>query len=195
MANAEKTNFLFYPCVTFKNKIMISSKTEQALNDHLAFELEASLQYLAMASWCETEGMEGSANFFYGHSAEENNHFLMMFKFINEVNGKAYVPQVSKPKSDFKSIQEICKFAYENEQKVTRGIHELVEISKNEGDLIVTEFLRFFVEEQKEEETLYQKILDRINLIGDGPQSLYYIDKELERFSNAAAKADKGAKG
>jgi ferritin len=166
---------------------MISSKTEKALNQHLQYELEASLQYLAMASWCEDKGMEGSSNFFYGHSAEENAHFLMMFKFINEVNGKALVPKVQQPKSDFTSIQEICQFAYENEMKVTKAIHELVETSKSEGDLIVTEFLRFFVEEQKEEETLYQKILDRIRLIGDGAQSLYYIDKELERFSKKAA--------
>jgi ferritin len=171
---------------------MISKKTEQALNKHLSYELEASLQYLAMASWCEDKGMEGSANFFYGHSAEENAHFIMMFKFINEVNGRALVPAVNQPKADFNSIQEICQIAYENEQNVTRAIHELVEISKQENDLVVTEFLRFFVEEQKEEETLYQKILDRIKLIGDGPQSLYYIDKELERFGKKAAAAESG---
>jgi ferritin len=171
---------------------MISKKTEDALNAHLTYELEASLQYLAMASWCENKGMEGSANFFYGHSTEENAHFLKFFRFINEVNGKAIVPKVNQPKSDFNSIQEICEIAYENEQKVTRGIHELVEIARSEGDLVATEFLRFFVDEQKEEEMLYQKILDRIKLIGDGPQSLYYIDKELERFSKKAASAEAG---
>lgn len=170
-----------------KNIIMISKKTEKALNNHLTYELEASLQYLAMASWCEDKGMEGSAIFFYGHSAEENAHFLKMFKFINEVNGKAIVPAIKQPKKDFKSIQEICKLAYENEQKVTQAIHELVEVSRQENDLVVTEFLRFFVDEQKEEETLYQKILDKIKLIGEGPQSLYYIDKELQGFSSASS--------
>ena len=38
---------------------MISKKIEAALNGHLLRELEASLQYLAMASWCETKGMDG----------------------------------------------------------------------------------------------------------------------------------------
>jgi ferritin len=39
--------------------------------------------------------------------------------------------------------------------------------------------LRFYVQEQREEETLFLKVLDKINLIGTGAQSLYYIDKEL----------------
>ena len=43
---------------------MISKKIEKALNGHLNYELSASLQYLAMASWCETMGMDGAASIF-----------------------------------------------------------------------------------------------------------------------------------
>ena len=35
-------------------------------------------------------------------------------------------------------------------------------------------------------------ILDKIKIIGDGPQSLYFVDKELEKINKAqlAAEAD-----
>lgn len=158
---------------------MISEKMENALNGHLVFELEASLQYLAMASWCETKGMDGAASFFYGHAHEENLHFIKVFQYINEVGGFALIPQMNAPVKDFESIEKVCQMAYENEKKVTKAIFKLVELSINEDDHVTTEMLRFFVQEQREEETLFQKVLDKIRLIGDGAQSLYYIDKEL----------------
>ena len=37
--------------------------------------------------------------------------------------------------------------------------------------------------EQREEEAMVRDILDKIKLIGDGPQSLYYIDKELQQIN------------
>tara|TARA_B100000497_G_scaffold50806_1_gene58553 strand:- start:2208 stop:2732 length:525 start_codon:yes stop_codon:yes gene_type:complete len=158
---------------------MIPKKVEKALNGHLNYELSASLQYLAMASWCETMGMDGAASFFYGHAHEENLHFIKLFQYINEVNGHAVVPQVKQPNHSFKGIAEICKMAYNNEKKVTQAIFALVELSKAEDDHVTTEMLRFYVQEQREEETLFQRVLDKIKLIGTGSQSLYYIDKEL----------------
>lgn len=158
---------------------MISKNIEKALNAHLVYELEASLQYLAMASWCETMGMDGAASFFYGHSFEENQHFIKLFQYINEVNGRAIVPKVAQPNHEFKSVLELCEKAYANEQEVTKAIFSLVELAKKEDDHVTTEMLRFYVQEQREEETLFQKVLDKIKLIGTGAQSLYYIDKEL----------------
>lgn len=158
---------------------MISKNIENALNAHLVYELEASLQYLAMASWCETMGMDGAASFFYGHAHEENLHFIKLFQYINEVNGKAIVPKVQQPNHNFEGIAEICETAYKKEQEVSKAIYALVELAKSEDDHVTTEMLRFFVQEQREEETLFQKVLDKIKLIGTGAQSLYYIDKEL----------------
>jgi len=44
------------------------------------------------------------------------------------------------------------------------------------------DFLRFFVDEQREEEVQFKRIIDKIKLIGKGAQSLYYIDKEFEKI-------------
>ena len=45
----------------------------------------------------------------------------------------------------------------------------------------------------REEEVLMRGILDRIKLIGDGPQSLYYIDKEVRAINNQAIEEDAAA--
>lgn len=165
---------------------MIPKNVENALNKHLSQELNASLQYLSMASWCEIKGMDGAAQFFYGQAHEENFHFLKLFKYINDVNGHALVPKVGQPAADFESIYEICRKAYKSEQGVSKSIYSLVELSKAEDDHVTVEFLRFYVQEQREEETLFQSILDKIELIGEGAQSLYYIDKELAALAVVA---------
>lgn len=176
--------------------MIIAKKVEKALNEHLALELNAKMSYLAVASWCEVEGLEGSARFFYKQSAEENTHFMKFFNYINEVGGHALVPALKAPKYEFKSIQEAVEMALDHEQKVTKAIYKMVSLAKEEGDHATEDFLRFFVDEQKEEEVQFKRILDKIKLIGDGPQSLYYIDKEFDKLSAAGGgkkKKDKGA--
>ena len=48
---------------------------------------------------------------------------------------------------------------------------------------------------EREEEALMRTILDRIKLIGDGPQSLYYIDKEVRSINKAAQAAEAAEAG
>ena len=45
------------------------------------------------------------------------------------------------------------------------------------------------IAEQREEENLIRGILDKIKLIGTGPMSLYYIDKEIQKINAAELKA------
>ena len=47
---------------------MISKKIESAINDQILLEELSSRVYLAMASWCEVQGLQGVANFLYKHS-------------------------------------------------------------------------------------------------------------------------------
>ena len=67
---------------------MIHQKIEEALNKQIGAEAASSQYYLAMASWAETQGYEGVANFFYDHSDEERQHMLKLVKYVNERGGQ-----------------------------------------------------------------------------------------------------------
>ncbi len=58
---------------------MQNKKVEQALNKQIELEHFSSQLYLAMASWAEMTGFNGSANFLYAHSDEEREHMLKLF--------------------------------------------------------------------------------------------------------------------
>ena len=68
---------------------MLPGKVEKALNQQIAIEAESSQFYLAMASWAECNGLNGTAGFLYRHSDEERMHMLKLVKYVNERGGKA----------------------------------------------------------------------------------------------------------
>jgi ferritin len=167
--------------------MMLNSKIESALNEQIGLEAYASFLYLAMASWSEREGLQGCANFLYRQSDEERAHMLRIFNYINEMDGYALTPAIAQTPHDFSTIQALFDKVYAHEQKVTSSINNLITLSYEEKDHSTLNFLQWYVQEQREEESLMRDILTKIRLIGDGAQSLYYIDKELEKINRATA--------
>ena len=161
-----------------------------ALNDQLEKEAFASFYYLSMASWLDTQGLNGAAQFMYRQSDEERAHMMRIFTYLLDMDARAIVPAIEQPTIEFESVQKVFSEAYEHEQAVTASINNLVNQSIQENDHATNNFLQWYVEEQREEEALMRTILDKIHLIGDGPQSLYFIDKELELVNEQVEKEE-----
>ena len=170
--------------------MMISKKMEAALNEQIAMEGYASFLYLSMATWCDDQGLTGCHRFLTRQSDEERMHMLKIFEYLADVDGFALTPGIDEPPRKFKSVQEVFKSVYQHEQKVTKSINRLVDLATKENDYSTQTFLQWYVNEQREEEALMRNVLDRINLIGEGPQSLYFIDKELDAINKAAEDAE-----
>ena len=107
---------------------MLSKKIEAALNGQIAVEAMSSQAYLAMASWAENQGLSGTAAFLYKHSDEERMHMLKLVKFVNERGGKAVIPALKQPGTNFKTITEIFKALLDSETKVTNEINGVVDL-------------------------------------------------------------------
>lgn len=167
---------------------MLNEKMNKALNEQIGMEGYASFLYLAISTWCDHEGLSGSAQFFRRQSEEENLHMLKIVDYISEVDGKVVISGIEQPPSDFTSIVNVFELTLEHERKVTRAINGLVDLAQDVNDHGTHNFLQWYVEEQREEENLIRTILDKINLIGEGPLSLYYIDKEVEQINSAEIK-------
>lgn len=176
-----------------KLRIMLSKKIHKALNEQVAMESNASSKYLAMASWCDTQGLEGCAAFLYRQSDEERMHMLKLVHYINEMDGHAVVPGISAPKLEYPSVQELFNMVYEHEKAVSASIYKIYDLASKEKDYSTITFLQWYVEEQREEEAMMRTILDKLRLIGDGPQALYYIDMEISKFNAAVEKEEAAA--
>ena len=143
-----------------------------------------------MSAWCDHKGLMGCAHFLKRQSDEEHDHMMKLVEYLQEVDGRPVIPSIDQPPKDFEDINSLFENVLAHEQKVTQAINDLVEFATQDKDHSTYNFLQWYVEEQREEENLMRTILDKINLIGDSPQKLYYIDKELEAINNTVEEGE-----
>lgn len=156
---------------------MINNKVEKALNEQVEKEGYSSSLYLAMASWAETKGLPGIAQWLYVQSDEERMHMLKLVKFINERGGKAIIPAFKQPGTDFATVKSMFEDVLKHEQFISASINDIVAVCIAERDYTTQNWLQWFVNEQIEEETNAMQILDKLELLGDG--SLYLFDRDI----------------
>lgn len=168
----------------------MNSRIEQALNYQISLEAYSSQLYLSMASWAETKGLNGTAQFLYGHSDEERMHMLKLVKFVNERGGHAVIPKLEMPPKEFDSLKKVFELLLQHEQGITNKINELVHVCLEEKDYTTHNFMQWFVAEQLEEEALARTVMDKIELIGDDKGGLYLFDRDLENLQAQAHAGD-----
>jgi ferritin len=170
---------------------MLSKKMSALLNKQIETEANASSVYLAMASWVETQGYEGAAQFLYGHSDEERAHMLKLLRYVNERGGHGLVPEIKAPRKDYKSLGAIFEDLLAHEMKVSKEIHKIVDAALAEKDYATHNFLQWYVQEQMEEERLARTVLDKFNLVGNDKGGLYMLDRELSSLSGQSGGSKK----
>ena len=164
---------------------MLTKKVENSLNKQIELEANASQFYLAMASWAETKGLEGVANFFYRHSDEERAHMLKLIKYVNERGGHAIVPDLPKPPKVFDCLSHVFQDLLDHEIMVSTEINKVVDICLKDKDYTTHNFMQWYVAEQIEEEALARHILDKLKLIGDDKGGLYLFDRDIVNMNPA----------
>jgi ferritin len=127
----------------------------------------------------------------YAHSDEERFHMLKLVKFVNERGGRAIVPSITQPPSDFDTVQRMFELLLAHELTVTQSINEVVDICLKEKDYTTHNFMQWYVSEQMEEEALARSILDKLNLIGNEKGGMYLFDREMLEIANSSANAQK----
>lgn len=167
---------------------MLTSKLLEALNNQINRELFSEYLYLGMAGYCYSIDLNGFANFFMVQAQEEHQHALKIYNYIYDRNGKVILKSLDAPKMEYNSIKEVFEETLKHEQAVTTAIHSLMELAIKENDHATVSFLKWFVDEQVEEELVVTKILNKFKLIGNEGAGLLFLDSELGKRTFNPAK-------
>lgn len=163
---------------------MISDRLLNAFNDQIAIESSASHGYLNLAIWCALNGFDGAAKFFFKQSDEEREHMLKLIHYLIEREGKPVVASKSDGEpspTPIADIFDVLAQFYNNEQRVTAAVFNLVKTAEEEGDYNAVNFLQWYVKEQHEEENQARSLIEKANLIGkEGPYK-YLIDEMISK--------------
>ena len=158
---------------------MINQSIEKALNKQINAELYSSYLYLAMAAYFENQNWNGFANWMKIQSVEEHAHGMKMFEFVYQRGGKVVLTAIEAPKTEWKSVLNVFEETLVHEQKITKSINDIYELSLQEKDHATSSFLQWFINEQVEEEDNVIKILESLKMVGESKNSLYFFNREL----------------
>ena len=158
---------------------LISEKLFQQLNEQIKYELYSANLYLAMAAYCASEDLEGFANFFKVQADEEKFHAMKFFDYVNEMGGRVKIFGYDDPNNDYNSMLHVFEQAYAHEQLVTKRIYDLMDTAMEEREHATISFLKWFIDEQVEEESTMDGIIKKLRRIGDDSNGLYLLDGEL----------------
>lgn len=156
-----------------------SERTKSAMNQQLMREIEASYSYLSMAEYCQSKGLHGFGKWLEEQSGEEWGHAMRFRAFIQDRGGSARFEALREPVNHFSSVMDVFERALEQERAVTHYINDLYALALDEKDFASQSFLTWFVDEQVEEEKSVMGIIDWLKTIGDTPQGIYLLDREL----------------
>ena len=158
---------------------MIGKRIEDGLNKQVNAEFYASFLYLSMSADFEAKNLKGFSHWMKAQAAEEYEHAMRIYKHIIERGGKVKLTAIDGPKAEWKTALEAFEDAYAHEQKVTAMIYKLYETAKDDKDYAAESMLKWFVDEQVEEEAQTLEVVEKLKMIGDSKGSLFHMDHQL----------------
>ncbi len=158
---------------------VLNEEIVDIINKQIKMEAHSSAAYLAMAAWCDVRGYDNSAAHFFEQSEEERKHQLKFFHYLVDMECTAVSPAIGESKHEFGSLREVFEHALEMEINVTDAIHDIVRATRKEGDIATEEFLRWFVQEQIEEEFVARQCLELFDVLGEDKLALGMFEERV----------------
>jgi ferritin len=158
---------------------MISKKMEKALNEQVNAELFSAYLYLSMEAYFRSLNLNGFANWMRVQTQEEIMHAMKIYDFIDERGGRILLKAIGGPDTQWDSPLAAFEAVYTHEQKVTGLINNLVNLAIEEKDHATNTFLQWFVNEQVEEESSADQMVQQLKMMEKAPGGMFMLDREL----------------
>ena len=158
---------------------MIGKKTLKLMNEQIVKEYYSGWLYMQMAAYFEKMNLKGFAHWLRIQAQEEACHGLIFFNHICDRGEAVQLGAVAGPDQDFKSALDIFERGLKHEYSVTASIGNIMEAALAEKDFASQSLLKWFVDEQVEEEANFDEIRSKLALIGQDGNGLITYDKDL----------------
>ncbi len=158
---------------------MIKKEVLDAINEQINAEAYSAYMYLSMAAYFEDMGLSGFANWMKVQYQEESAHSIKFFNYLTERGGRVTLKAVAQVPVDFNGVVDVFEKTLAHEIHVTSLINNLIDVSIKASDHASQSFLKWFIDEQVEEEANVEKILQTLKLINGQGNGIFMMDREL----------------
>ena len=158
---------------------MISKKMAKEINAQINREFFSAFLYLAMANDALDKGFQGTYKWMSIQFKEEQEHALKFSKYVQDQGHKVDLVAMPAPKKVWKGILDMFQDALAHEKKVTAWIYDLNTLAIAEKDYATQSMLKWFIDEQVEEEAQCVEAISALSMVGASAGSLYMVDRHI----------------
>jgi ferritin len=158
--------------------MILSKKLENAINKQINAELWSAYLYLSMSTYFESINLGGFASWMRVQAQEEVEHAMKFYNHIVERRGRVILSAIAVTQTTWKSPLHAFDEAFKHEQKVTAMIENLANIATAEKDYAATSMLKWFHDEQVEEELQTDTMVQKLKMVEKSTGALFMLDRE-----------------
>ncbi len=157
---------------------MLDAHLRKLLITQIGNELAAHQLYLAIAIYFERQSLDRWGKLFRQQSVEEAQHAQRIIDFLIDNEVEFDLPALKATSTRFESPSAAARRALESERTVAGQFDRAASVAVAAGDHRGFQFLGWFIEEQVEEESKLQRIVDLI----DSGINLFQAEAQLDAF-------------
>lgn len=164
---------------------MFNENLAEALTKQMNNEFYSAQNYMAMAAYCEHNNYLGFAHFYLQQAEEERAHGMKIYQYLNDRGVHVKFSALDEPKTDYDSVLDTFENALWHEKEVTKKIYDLTDLAWEYKEHATISFLRWFLDEQVEEEATFETHIDYMKRIGNDQNALFIYENELGKRNNS----------
>lgn len=157
----------------------MNEKVAALLNTQINKELYSAYLYLDIANFYNKKGLDGFANWYEIQAKEEQDHAMLMYRYLHNNGEEVTLQAIAKPDKSFETLMDPLQVGLEHEKYVTSLINTIYAAAQEVNDFRTTQFLDWFIKEQGEEEKNSMDQITKMELFGEDARSLYMLNSEL----------------
>lgn len=158
---------------------MISKKIVDRVNLQINREIYSAYLYMAMSAKAAEAGYQGVASWLMIQYHEEMFHAMKFYYYLLDQGAQPALVKIDTPELKGSTLKGWFEHVLEHEKFVTASIRELLELALAEKDYATENLLRWYVDEQVEEERNALDILQQLEMVGDSKQGAFMVNIEL----------------
>jgi len=156
----------------------MDKKVYDLINDQINKELYSGYLYMSFANYYEAEGLKGYANWYMIQAQEERDHALIFRQYLLDNDCAVKLGPIAQPELTFSDHLGPLEAALEHERYVTSLINGIMDAAIEAKDYRTQQFLKWFIDEQLEEEAHASEMVSNMKLFGSDARGLFELDRE-----------------
>ncbi len=157
----------------------LSEKMQKALNEQVNAEFWSAYLYLSMSVDAADKGYKGVANWFAIQFKEEQDHAQIFMNYLLSRGARVELAPIAEVDTTWENVLAMYESTLTHEKEVTAMINNLYAIAVEENDFASQSMLKWFIDEQVEEEESAKDIIDQLKMVDDSKLGLFMVDKDL----------------